>query len=293
MKTSKNKPLRFGLYGENDVLLPDFLHCEIMPYRSKMNNWVIKPHFHANLFQLFLIEKAHITYQLADGLHFVPAPAIVSIPENNDHGLIVSPGIKGMVLTLSSSFVETIFQAAPAGLIELSKVHLFVKLRDHKFYAAIRRDMYALYDEIQEVLPQRRLILQAQLALLLSRIFRLSIEMSEHTVAPKSIYTRNFNLFLRDVKKSSTPMKSVREYADALNITAVHLNRICRATVGKSPLDIIHEFLFLEAGKYLLHTEFSVSEVAYRLNFEDPAYFTRFFSKYAGMSPRAFRKKQQ
>lgn len=41
-------------------------------------------------------------------------------------------------------------------------------------------------------------------------------------------------------------------------------------------LRINHKILFTEAKKYLLHAEFSVSEIAYRLNFEDPAYFTRF-----------------
>jgi AraC family transcriptional activator of pobA len=292
MKTSKNKPPRFGLYGENDMLLPDFLHCEIMPYRSKIHNWVIKPHFHANLFQLFLIDKAHITYQLADGSHFVSAPALVAIPENNMHGLLVSPRIKGMVLTLSTSFIETIFQVEPAGLIELSKVHVLTKLRNNRSYVSIKKDLHDLYEEIRENRPQRRLILQAQLTLLMSKIFRLSLEKSEHHFDSKNVYSRNFNLFLKDVKNSCTPMKSVRQYAEALGITAVHLNRICQSTAGKSPLELIHEFLFLEAKKYLMHTEFSISEIGYRLNFEDPAYFTRFFSKHAGMSPKAFRGKQ-
>jgi AraC family transcriptional activator of pobA len=33
----------------------------------------------------------------------------------------------------------------------------------------------------------------------------------------------------------------------------------------------------------------SVSEIAYGLGFDDPAYFTRFFSQRTGISPRAFR----
>lgn len=85
-------------------------------------------------------------------------------------------------------------------------------------------------------------------------------------------------------------MKSIAHYARELNITTVHLNRICQAAVGKSALQVVDEFLFLEAEKYLKHTDYSISEVAYRLNFEDPAYFSRFFSKYAGVSPKVFRE---
>jgi len=35
----------------------------------------------------------------------------------------------------------------------------------------------------------------------------------------------------------------------------------------------------------------SVNEIAYALGFGDPAYFTRFFSRLAGDSPRAFRRR--
>ena len=86
-------------------------------------------------------------------------------------------------------------------------------------------------------------------------------------------------------------MKFINEYARELNITPVHLNRICQATVGKSALRAVHEFLFLEAEKYLKYTKYSVSEIAYRLNFEDAAYFSRFFSKYAGVSPKQYRRR--
>ena len=34
----------------------------------------------------------------------------------------------------------------------------------------------------------------------------------------------------------------------------------------------------------------SVTQVAYYLGFEDPAYFSRFFARRMGISPRAFRR---
>ncbi len=35
----------------------------------------------------------------------------------------------------------------------------------------------------------------------------------------------------------------------------------------------------------------TVAETAYHLGFSDPAYFSRFFSKHAGESPLAFKKR--
>jgi len=290
MPLSKNKPVRFGLYGEEEVMLPDFLHCESMEFRSRKHNWIIKQHLHANLFQLFLIEGGRVMYDFEDEQHLVAAPAIVIIPENILHGLQVSKNIKGMVLTLSTSFLETVFRIAPFAMMELSQTRVLKDIKNRKSYAAIKTLLYELHDEVREELPEKGLILQSQLSLLLSKLFRLSIEISDGPVETGSPYSRYFNFFLRSIKKSYTPMKSIAHYARELNITTVHLNRICQAAVGKSALQVVDEFLFLEAEKYLKHTDYSISEVAYRLNFEDPAYFSRFFSKYAGVSPKVFRE---
>ncbi len=39
----------------------------------------------------------------------------------------------------------------------------------------------------------------------------------------------------------------------------------------------------------LLHSELSVSEIAYQLAFKDPSHFARFFRRQAEMSPVEFR----
>jgi AraC family transcriptional regulator, transcriptional activator of pobA len=51
----------------------------------------------------------------------------------------------------------------------------------------------------------------------------------------------------------------------------------------------VHARILLEAQRQLRYTSAPVSEIAYALGFEDPAYFTRFFSQRTGQAPRAFR----
>ncbi|MFO7288350.1 MAG: helix-turn-helix domain-containing protein, partial [Gammaproteobacteria bacterium] len=55
------------------------------------------------------------------------------------------------------------------------------------------------------------------------------------------------------------------------------------------PIKLVHHRVLLEAKRQLLYTTKPVSEIAYGLGFDDPAYFTRFFSRRTGMSPRAYR----
>ena len=74
-------------------------------------------------------------------------------------------------------------------------------------------------------------------------------------------------------------------------MTAAHLNALCRQTVGKSALELIHERMILEAKRNLVYTSMSISEVSYAIGFSDPAYFTRFFKRQVGLSPKEFRKR--
>ena len=47
-----------------------------------------------------------------------------------------------------------------------------------------------------------------------------------------------------------------------------------------------------EKAKELLNiTNMAMSEIAYKIGFKDPLYFTRFFKNKIGVSPTAFRKK--
>ncbi|MBD0285174.1 MAG: helix-turn-helix domain-containing protein [Flavisolibacter sp.] len=292
MVKTKNKPVRYGLYGEDDLYLPDFIHCETMEYRSEKHNWVIEPHLHAHLFQLFLIESGKVQYFFEENQPIVQAGAIVTIPENTLHGLAVSKDVKGMVLTLSSSFPETLFHSSPNVLMELGTSKVLTGLKNHKLFQLVKQMVYGLHEELQDDLPEKAVVLQNYFSLLLCSVYRLALEKTENPVTAGGRNTHYFRAFQRSMKGAYTPQKTISQYARELHITSVHLNRVCQAVVGKSALQVVHDFFFLEAKKYLKHTEYSVSEIAYRLNFYDPAYFSRFFSKLAGCPPKKFREKE-
>lgn len=83
--------------------------------------------------------------------------------------------------------------------------------------------------------------------------------------------------------------KQVSAYADMLNLSVYQLNAITKKLLGKTPSEIINEFIILESKRYLLATADRVNQIAYRLGYEDPSYFIRFFKKHTGYSPEAFR----
>lgn len=81
-----------------------------------------------------------------------------------------------------------------------------------------------------------------------------------------------------------------KEYAALLYVTPNYLNAFCRHMLGKSAGEIIRNRVLLEAKRLLINADMSIAAIAYQLNFADNSYFTKFFKKYAGVTPEEFRK---
>ena len=95
--------------------------------------------------------------------------------------------------------------------------------------------------------------------------------------------------YLGRVFDTSRPFGGVSGYAEELGVTPNHLNRVVKSETGRSAGEWI-ENARLALARTLLHDHgIPISEVSYRLGFEDPAYFSRFFRKLVGMSPTDFR----
>ncbi|MBO9202209.1 MULTISPECIES: helix-turn-helix domain-containing protein [Niastella] len=84
--------------------------------------------------------------------------------------------------------------------------------------------------------------------------------------------------------------RKVTDYASLLAVSANHLNRTVKDVTGKTASESIADMLVQEAKAVLKYTEATVSEIAYQLNFSEPAAFNRFFKKMTGETPLYFRK---
>ncbi|OMH26620.1 AraC family transcriptional regulator [Motiliproteus sp. MSK22-1] len=83
--------------------------------------------------------------------------------------------------------------------------------------------------------------------------------------------------------------RSVEFYAQQLHITSKRLNEVTREIIGKSVSQMVHDRVILEAKRDLSLSQDSVKTISYRLGFQDPSYFGRFFRRQVGQSPNAFR----
>ena len=93
-----------------------------------------------------------------------------------------------------------------------------------------------------------------------------------------------------DSPQASLRLKSANDFALHLSVHVNHLNSSVRKTTGRTTTTHITEKVVQEAKALLLHTDWSVSEIAYSLGFEYPTYFNNFFKKQTGHTPLSLRK---
>lgn len=84
-------------------------------------------------------------------------------------------------------------------------------------------------------------------------------------------------------------LPSVAYFAEKANLSTNYFGDLIKHFTGSSPIDHIHEGIIQRAKNKLRQTQLSISEIAYSLGFDYPTYFTRFFRKKTGISPKVFR----
>lgn len=84
-------------------------------------------------------------------------------------------------------------------------------------------------------------------------------------------------------------LKTAHDFAYGLSVHVNHLNRAVKEVTGRTTSEHISKRIVEEAKALLQFTHWNVAEVAYSLGYESPAYFTNFFKKNVGLSPKSFR----
>jgi AraC family transcriptional activator of pobA len=78
-------------------------------------------------------------------------------------------------------------------------------------------------------------------------------------------------------------------YADALAVPPQALSRALSRVTGRATKDLILDRVMLEAARLLRFTDLTVGEVAARVGYDDPLYFSRAFKRRHDESPQAYR----
>jgi len=85
-------------------------------------------------------------------------------------------------------------------------------------------------------------------------------------------------------------LNSPSAFAGQLNVHVNHLNKALKEITGKTTSQFINERLLQEAMILLKSTNWTITEIAWSLGFEEPNHFSSFFKNGAKITPNKFRQ---
>ncbi|ODT89557.1 helix-turn-helix domain-containing protein [Phenylobacterium sp. SCN 70-31] len=278
---------RFFLYGEPPRAVRErFLHLEPIDDRTRPANWNIRPHTHANLCHVFHIAQGGGEMLADDRTIPFRAPCLLLVPSTLVHGFAYESETAGSVLTLSDEYLREL-AAREAGLSRVFARAACLPAEDEALFSGL---LTRLSRELSWTAIGHDAAVEALLTTLLIEILRIVHHEADESAgrapgAQADLVAR----FRERIEARYRSGDGVEAYAASLNVTPRRLRVACLAVAEASPLQLIQERLALEAKRALLYSNMTVAEVAYDLGFDDPAYFSRFFARTAGRSPRAYR----
>ena len=113
----------------------------------------------------------------------------------------------------------------------------------------------------------------------------------ERTNIVRSRAEHLFEAFTKEVSENIGHSHEVNYYAQKLCVTPNYLLKVCRQVAKTSASDTI-DILILKQAQYLLLDQrvLTIQEISRQLGFANQSFFSRFFKRKVGMTPREFRQ---
>ena len=200
--------------------------------------------------------------------------------------LVAEVGTRGILMSIPKSVLMQALPTTPIGEQMQRTLSQDLDLAPEAKGAAAAL-LQGIVDEGRLDEPGSDIAVSGYLALLLLQLWRMARKDIVHLGgAPQGLSER----FIQLAAQRARDHRPVEDYARDLNVSRDRLGSAVKRATGLSPRAYLHRTLMRDAMELLSNTGMPISQVAFRLGFVDPAYFTRFFKREAGQNPGEFRK---
>lgn len=282
LKKAFTKLLPQSIEIENEVLLIDnaeLLNSHSEPYRTDCTTTLI--YFEGETTFFVNMKEYH-----------AKAPCMVTFL--NDQILCTSNSEGDIVckcIIYSKHFTEALFGNSN------SKLQLFHSIHQNPVVELKKSDLH-IFDTYFNVLktiadtpenPYRLEITKhLTLALYYGYTYGLHQENEKGKLSRKEEISKEFVSLLRD---NFITHRDISFYADRLCVSAKYLSKVIKETLGKTPSELVYDYVLTESKVLLSSTDMTIQQIAYELNFETLDLFGKFFKRLAGCSPREYRNR--
>lgn len=228
-----------------------------------------------------------VTIEVDESEFDLKSNEIITITSGQIHCILKTKNTEGLVLQFTYDFfckddndIELIFHNSLFCHFAMNEV---ISLPDNK----VEMELKKIGVELRNRPFQFLMAVHSRLKLILIEINRAKLSTGAEVYKPDALFLK----FLERVKEQFHQKLSVRQIANSLGTTESKLNELSKLHTGKTAQNVIYGLVASEAKRLFAYEKLSVKEVAYKLGFSDPFYFSTFFKKQTMYSPKAYKER--
>ena len=189
----------------------------------------------------------------------------------------------------SSCFGQTV-ALSPSAQLQWPDAPLLLRVREPKAQLTLTHYVEAIQNELLDAEPKARIAADAHAQLMMVWAHRYQITQPKVREDAARRLLKAFCALIVQSETAGFEGASMAEYASKLGVTPTHLTRVCKAGCGVTAADLLTQHSLQRARRFLEDDGLKAVDIAKRLGFSTPAYFTRFIKTHTGQTPSELRK---
>lgn len=276
-----------------DIKVHGIYYNSISSYLS-LYPYIIREHYH-DFYSVFLFNKGNGIIRVNHDSHKVHPQSVCLIAPNQMHSFEGLEDIQGIVFLFCQDFYVEEFSyirllnafSCTSGMFRIV-CNPCIKLTD-KDFSIVNDLIKSIGHEYEEYTSSNNssIIIRSLLNIMLLKLTELYDEESVKYVNGERVLIHELS---RLVDLYFFEEHHISFYSSALNLSEKQMNDLCNRHFHCGLKKILTDRLMQEARKLLISSELSVSEISYKLKFDDNSYFNRVFKKQTGLTPKRFRE---
>jgi len=255
-----------------------------------------KPHRH-NFQEIIWIKKGIGKHNVDDRVLHLKPRTFYLISQGQVHYFMEGKKLDGYLIRFSNDFLPGLRASQSSGFYTslLSKIspvnEITLHAEEEKEYEILLKQLEAEHQNITKEYG-RESIIQHFLVILLIKLERKSRDLSIRIADEPDSDKKNYLKFLHLLEEQYFNNHNFTSYASQLGIAPRKLSDIVKVYSGKVAKQVIMERTLLEAKRMLGYTDQPLKKISFDLGYEDPAYFSRIFKHFTGVTPLEYKKQK-
>lgn len=224
-----------------------------------------------------------------------PGELIVIVPGTVVEEILMNPDSKLIVIAVSDQtyLPDPSFQNAMYAQQNFTSSFVLPVDKDIlgngiESYKQLKNAIVSLGDKATDDLIQAYILVMAGLAAISFQ--KILISRKEK---PLSAQEKALKDFYAELERSYVRERSVAYYAEKAGLSPRYFSKLVFNASGKHPMELIKEYVILNAKAMLKSGSFSIGQICEALNFSGRAQFNKYFKDETGMTPSEYLKASQ